>query len=69
MTDPDLSSARQAFRQRWQGLQTRLAEEVGAAPRKSGWLILLLAVAAGVAIGARVIGSGKSGRRIQPGPE
>ena len=69
MTDPDLSTAREGFSERWQGLQSRLAEEVGSPPRKSGWLILLLSVAAGVAIGAKVIGSGRSGRRIQPGRE
>ena len=69
MTHPELSAARQAFGARWQGLQTRLAEEVGSAPRRPGWLILLLSVAAGVALGANLIGTARSARRLQDGPE
>ncbi len=69
MTDPELSIARQAFSDRWQGLQTRMTQEIGSAPRRPGWLILLLSVAAGVAIGSNLIGSGRSRRRIQPGSE
>ena len=63
METDDLTGAREAFSERWQGLQSRLSTEVGAAPRKSGWLFLLLAAAAGVALGARKMSSRESSRR------
>jgi hypothetical protein len=63
-TETELTAAREEFSDRWQSLQSRLSEEVGSAPRKKGWLILLLSVAAGVALGARRMNSGKSRRHL-----
>jgi hypothetical protein len=61
----NLNIARAEFSEHWQGLQSRLSNEVGAAPRKSGWLFLLLAAAAGVALGARRMVSGESRPKLR----
>jgi hypothetical protein len=61
----ELSTARAEFSEHWQSLQARLSDEVGTRPRKSGWLFLLLAAAAGVALGARRMSSGQERGKLR----
>ena len=49
----DLDSARSDFEASWNGLRRSMNDKLGLRVRRSGWWILLLAGAVGVALGSR----------------
>ena len=49
MSQTELAAARQEFERRWTQTRERLDGELGLQVRRSGWLVLLLAGAVGVA--------------------
>ena len=70
MSRTELEDARREFERRWAQTRKRLDGELGLQLKRSGWLVLLLAGAVGVAA-AVGLKSAKDGRRgeLAAGPD
>ena len=67
MSQAELQQARSTFEQHWRETRERLSGEFGVELRRSGWLILLLAGAVGVASAVAIkAAKGKRGAELPP---
>lgn len=69
MSESGLAKARQEFERRWHTTRDRFADELGVAPRRTGLLALLLAMATGLAVGVGLRGRKGRDRSLPPGSD
>jgi len=53
LRDDNLAASRRRFERRWIDCQNSMQREAGVTPRRRGWVLILLAAAAGLTIGMK----------------